>query len=182
MREGTVCMDEDLRYPIGRLVLPKQVSESHVEGWIRDLEEAPGLLRQAVAGLSDEQLDTPYREGGWTVRQVIHHLMDSHMNSFISMRLGILEDQPVLRATNVDALASLIDSKTAPIEPSLAVLDGLHTRWALLLRSLAFETYSRTTETPGRGVRSLGVMLGIYSFHGKHHTAHITALRKRMGW
>ena len=175
-------MTEDLRFPIGRFAMPEQVDMSHIEGWIKDLEEAPERLRQAVAGLDEKQLNTPYRPDGWTVRQVVHHLADSHMNSYINFRLGLLEDNPTVRATNVDALAGLLDAQTADIDLSLKLLMALHGRWVLLLRSLAAADFLRTTQTPGRGERSLATLLGIYAFHGKHHTAHITSLRERLDW
>ena len=175
-------MRMDLRYPIGRFEFPEKVEMSHIESWIKDLEDTPKLLKEAVSGLTEEQLDTPYRPEGWTLRQVVHHLPDSHMNSYINYRLGLLEDNPTVRSTNVDALAQLFDAKTADIEWSLELLMGLHARWVMLLRTLKREDFDRTIQQPGRGERSLALLLGTYSWHGKHHIAHITSLRERMGW
>lgn len=172
----------DLQYPIGQFQLPEKVEPQHIESWIKDLEEVPELLRQAVAGLDEEQLGTPYRPEGWTVRQVVHHLADSHINSYINFRLGLLEDNPTTRATNVDALAGLYDAKTADVLISVTLLTALHARWVALLESMSMLDFARTITTPGRGERSLAALLGTYAWHGKHHIAHITSLRNRMGW
>ena len=172
----------DVRYPIGRFAMPEHVEMSDIEKWIENLEQAPQLLRNAVEGLNKEQLDTPYRPEGWTVRQVVHHVADSHTNSYINFRLGLLEDNPTVRATNVDALAGLFDAKTADIEMSLNMLTALHGRWIALLRSMDEADFARIITTPGRGERSLAMLLGTYAWHGQHHAAHITSLREKMGW
>jgi hypothetical protein len=173
---------DDLRYPIGTLSLEGEATDAQRRGWIDEIAEAPARLRAAVEGLSPQQLDTPYRPGGWTVRQVVHHVPDSHLNSYVRFRLALTEDEPVIKPYDEQRWAELADARTAPIEPSLALLESLHERWVLLLRSLSAADWARTFRHPERGVVTLEQNLRIYAWHGRHHVAHITSLRRRSGW
>ena len=172
----------DPRYPIGRVTFKKRLSPEERQVLIGHIADAPGQVRKAVDGLTDEQLDTPYREGGWTVRQVVHHLVDSHTNAAIRYRLAVTEDNPTIKPYDQAAWAALDDARTAPVPPALAVLEGLHDRWARLLRSLKDEDFSRTLQHPEDGPIDIDWMLQMYGWHGRHHTAHITGLRKEKGW
>jgi hypothetical protein len=149
---------------------------------IEQIAEAPMRLREAVRGLSAEQLDTAYRPGGWTIRQVVHHVPDSHMNSYVRFKLALTEEEPIIRPYMEDRWAMLEDSRVTPLETSLALLDALHERWVMLLRLLSTEDFSRTFRHPDLGLVSLGRNTGLYAWHGRHHVAHITGLRERMGW
>lgn len=176
-------MTEDLRYPIGKFVHEGDIDSARREAWIRDVEQLPGLLAAALAGLSEEQLDTPYREGGWTVRQVAHHLADSHMVCVFRFKLALTEAEPTIQTYEEDAWARLADSSSAPVSLALEQVRGLHARWALLLRSMTEADFARTYRYPNASRPSrLDRTLGLYAWHGRHHTAHITALRERMGW
>ena len=146
------------------------------------IAEAPAKLRAAIRGLSDAQLDTPYREGGWTVRQVVHHVPDSHMNAYVRLRLALTEEQPTIKPYEEAKWAELEDARRAPVEMSLALLEPLHERWVRLLRSLRAADFSRTFAHPEHGVRTLDWLLLVYAWHGAHHTAHITTLRQLKGW
>jgi uncharacterized damage-inducible protein DinB len=139
-------------------------------------------LHDAVEGLTDSQLDTPYRPGGWTVRQVVHHLADSHMHSYIRTRFALTETEPAIMAYDENSWAQLKDARSGPIEHSLVMLDGLHARWSQLLESMSEADWSRKFVHPERGQLTLADHIPIYAWHGKHHAAHITQLRKRMGW
>ena len=139
-------------------------------------------ITQAVAGLDDAQLDTPYREGGWTIRQVVHHVADSHANSYIRFKLALTEDWPIIKPYDEASWAELVDSRSLPVSTSLDLLTALHARWVALLRTLKAEDWERTLNHPEAGVMSLDLMLGLYAWHCEHHVAHITALRSRMGW
>lgn len=172
----------DLQYPIGRFEFPREVSSQDRERFIQEIADTPVNLRAAVTGLSTEQLDTPYRPGGWTVRQVVHHVPDSHMNSYIRFRLALTEEEPTIKPYDQTRWAELIDSRTARSETSLALLDSLHERWVLLLRSLSPADLRRQFLHPELGVVSLEKNLALYAWHGRHHVAHITSLRERMGW
>jgi hypothetical protein len=172
----------DLQYPIGRFEFPPEVSSQDRERFIQEIAETPANLRSAVTGLSAEQLDTPYRPGGWTVRQVVHHVPDSHMNSYIRFRLALTEEEPTIKPYDETRWAELADSRTARIETSLALLESLHERWVLLLRSLSPADLRRQFRHPELGVVSLEKNLALYAWHGRHHVAHITSLRERMGW
>jgi len=173
---------ETLKYPIGQFSWNGAISGEQRLRWIQEIEEAPELLRKAVDGLSPQQLDTPYRPQGWTVRQVVHHLADSHMNSLVRFKLALTEEQPTIKPYDEARWAELADGSQADISLSLALLDQLHARWGLLLRSLGEEQWGRTFIHPESGVVRLDVNLGIYAWHGRHHTAHITSLRTRMNW
>lgn len=174
--------EKDLRYPIGRYQLETDLTPERRAEMIAEIEAAPRLLREAVAGLTDQQLDTEYRPGGWTVRQVVHHIADSHINSIIRFKWALTEDAPTIKGYDEAAWAKLPDSRE-PIESSLRLIDALHERWVELLRAMAPEDYARKFHHPEHDRDfSLEVTLGIYAWHGKHHTAHITSLRERNGW
>jgi len=173
---------QDLRYPVGRYRPPEAITEQHRREWIETLANAPAKYRAAVEGLSDEQLDTPYRPGGWTIRQVIHHVPDSHMNSYMRFRLALTEDQPAIRAYHEDLWAELPDAKSSPIAPSLELLDALHRRWVALLRAMTAEQYRKEFRHSEIGLISLEWTLGLYNWHCHHHLAHIENLKARMGW
>jgi hypothetical protein len=172
----------DPRYPIGKFNFPAAVTESERAEFISEIEKLPAQLRAAVAGLSEAQLDTPYREGGWTVRQVTHHVPDSHMNAYVRYKLALTEDEPTIKPYAEDRWAELADTKSTPVEVSLAMLENLHERWVQLLRSLGSEDWKRRFRHPDLGVVSLEKNLALYAWHGKHHVAHVTELRKRVGW
>jgi uncharacterized damage-inducible protein DinB len=172
----------DPRYPIGKFELPKDVTPELRQAAIDEIAGTPAKVRAAVAGLSDAQLDTPYREGGWTVRQVVHHLADSHINAYVRCRLALTETQPTMKPYEESAWANLEDARRAPVEVSLELIEPLHERWVRLLRSMKTEQYARTLLHPEHGVKNLDWLLFLYSWHGKHHTAHITELRKQKGW
>ena len=175
-------MTEDLRFPIGKFHLEEPVAPERVAEWIRQIAAAPTQMRAAVAGLSDAQLDTRYRPGGWTVRQVVHHVPDSHLNSYVRFRLALTEDEPTIKLYDEGRWAALPDARTAPVELSLALLENLHRRWVLLLESLTAAEWDRRFNHPELGVRTLRQTVATYAWHGRHHVAHITALRQRMGW
>ena len=175
-------MDPDPRYPVGKFQFPKSVSPEELTTFVDQIAAAPVRLRAAMAGLSAEQLDTPYRPGGWTVRQVAHHVPDSHMNSYVRYRLALTEDEPLIKPYDESRWAELADARSMPIEPSLALLEALHERWVALLRSLSPSDWKRTFRHPELGLVSLENNAALYAWHGRHHTAHITALRARMKW
>jgi hypothetical protein len=172
----------DLRYPIGKFSFEGSVNEEQRKKLINDIEQAPAQLRAAVQGLSPQQIDTPYRPEGWTVRQVVHHVPDSHMNAYTRFKLALTEDQPTIKPYMEDRWARLDDTQTTPLEVSLALLDSLHNRWVRLLRSLKPEDWKRTFRHPELGLMPLEKNLALYAWHGRHHVAHITALRERMKW
>lgn len=174
-------MEADLRYPVGKFQRVENVTDAQRHALIAAIAETPAKLRQAVAGLNEQQIDTPYRPGGWTVRQVVHHLPDSHMNSFVRFKLGLTEDEPTIKPYDEALWAKLADAK-APIEPSLALLENLHTRWIVLLNSLGAPDWKRIIRHPEMGVMTLDALLQLYAWHGRHHVAHITSLRERNGW
>lgn len=172
----------DARYPVGKYEEPAKVTPELRTRAIQEIAATPGKLRAAVKGLNDAQLETPYREGGWTVRQVVHHVADSHMNSYVRFRLALTETEPTIKPYEESAWAKLEDAAHAPIEVSLRLLEPLHERWVRLLRSVKPEEFSRTFRHPEHGARTIDWMLFLYEWHGKHHTAHITELRKQKGW
>ena len=172
----------DPRLPIGKFNGQAPANDAEREQFIRDIEETPAKLRAAIKGLSEEQLNTPYREGGWTVRQVIHHVPDSHLNSYIRFKLALTEDEPTIKPYQEDRWAELADSRVTPIETSLSLLDSLHQRWILLLRSFTAADWKKTFRHPEVGVLTLDKTVALYAWHGKHHVAHITALRTSKGW
>lgn len=172
----------DLRYPIGKFMWPEQITEENRREYVQQIDEAPAKLRKAVEKLTPEQFDTPYREGGWTVRQVAHHLADSHMNAYVRFKLALTEDEPTVKPYEQERWAELADSRTTPVEVSLTLLESLHRRWVELLRAMAPKEFARTFRHPELGVVSLERNLSLYAWHGRHHAAHITSLRERMGW
>jgi hypothetical protein len=174
-------MEVDLRYPIGKFERVETLTPDRHREFIDSIEATPENLAAAVSGLKPEQLDTPYRPGGWTVRQVVHHIPDSHMNAFIRFKLALTEVEPTIKPYFEDRWAELADAK-APIEPSLALLENLHKRWVLLLRSLKPADWARKMRHPELGALTLDQSLAIYGWHGRHHVAHITGLRDRNGW
>ncbi|HEY2380078.1 MAG TPA: putative metal-dependent hydrolase [Terriglobia bacterium] len=172
----------DPRYPIGKFTWSGSNTSSQRAELIEDITLTPQRLRKAVEGLMELQLNTPYREGGWTVRQVVHHLPDSHMNSYIRFKLALTEHEPTIKAYDEAKWAELIDARNAPIEPSLQLMDGLHRRWVMLLQSLSGDDVQRKFMHPELGVVSIDQYISVYAWHGKHHVAHITRLRERQGW
>lgn len=172
----------DPRFPIGKFSFPTAVTDAERAAMISEVEDAPSNMRAAIAGLSPQQLDTPYREGGWTVRQVAHHVPDSHMNAYVRYKLALTENEPTIKPYDEARWAELADTKATPIEVSLALLENLHERWVQLLRSLTTDDWKRQFRHPDLGVVSLERNLALYAWHGKHHVAHVTELRKRMGW
>ncbi|HEY3137553.1 MAG TPA: bacillithiol transferase BstA [Blastocatellia bacterium] len=172
----------DLRYPIGPFKFECTPTDEDVQRAIDEIAEAPAKLRAAVEGLTPEQLDTPYRPAGWTVRQVVHHVPDSHLNSYCRFKLALTEDEPTIKPYHEDRWAELEDSRATPTEVSLALLESLHKRWVLLLNSLGPDDFKRTFRHPELGVVSLAQNVCLYGWHGRHHVAHITSLRERMGW
>lgn len=175
-------MTTDLRFPIGNFELQGPLTAEQRAKAIAQIAVAPKMLRDAIAGLSREQLDTPYRPGGWTVRQLVHHMPDSHMNSYIRVKLALTEDEPAIKTYEEGRWAELSDSRDTPIDISLALFEALHTRWTILLRGLQPEDFARRMRHPVHGAISLDDTLGIYAWHGRHHVAHITSLREREGW
>ncbi|MER2000807.1 MAG: YfiT family bacillithiol transferase [Lysinibacillus sp.] len=171
----------DIKYPIGTFQLEGEFTNSVISEWINEIEHLPGLLQDAVKFLDNEQLDTAYRPGGWTVRQVIHHLADSHMNAYVRFKLALTEENPVIKPYEETKWAELADYNL-PIEPSLLLLETLHKRWTYLLRSLTPIDLKKTFIHPDSGEVSVSKNIGIYAWHGKHHLAHITSLCDRKGW
>ena len=171
-----------LRYPIGRFTPPAGNTPDVRAAHIQNLRLLPERLRAAMSGLSEAQLDTPYREGGWTVRQVVHHMADSHAVSYMRFKLALTENWPTIGSYNEVAWANLSDSRAMPIEPSLALIDGLHARWVALLVSLGEEDFHKGFVHSERGRLDLATALAIYEWHSRHHTAHIASLRARQGW
>lgn len=172
----------DLRYPIGKYTSRDALAPAERAAAIADIEAAPKSLRNAVAGLSREQLGTPYRPGGWTVRQVVHHLADSDMNAYIRLKLALTENEPTIKTYEENLWAELADSREAPVEVSLALHEALHERWEILLRSMRAEDFSRLLRHPEHGAMSADNLVSLYAWHGRHHIAHITSLREREGW
>jgi uncharacterized damage-inducible protein DinB len=173
---------EDLRHPIGPFSFQPPSTREQREKWIAEIAEAPANLRTAVKGLSDDQLHTPYRDGGWTVRQVIHHVPDSHMHAYLRFKLALTENDPTIKPYDEAAWAELPDSRNTPLEVSLALLENLHARWVVVLRSLSDADFAKQFRHPERGVVTLEMNLALYAWHGKHHAAHITSLRERKQW
>lgn len=173
----------DLRYPIGKFRLEAAVTDRRREDWIAEIAAAPNQVRAAIAGLAPWQLDTPYRPEGWTVRQVVHHLPDSHLNAYTRFKLALTEETPTIKPYEEARWAELPDGRTGPPEVSLMLLDALHARWVYLLRAMAPNDYRRAFLHPEQG-RTIGLdwVLGMYAWHGRHHVAHITSLRAREGW
>ena len=173
---------EHLQYPIGRFQPPSASTEEERQRWIDQIAAAPVELRQAVEGLTIEQLQTPYRPGGWTVRQVAHHIPDSHLNGYVRVKLALTEAEPTIKPYEEALWAELPDVQTTAIEISLSLLESLHHRWVLLWKALAPQDFKKTFRHPELGLMNLEKQLALYSWHGRHHIAQITSLRERMGW
>jgi uncharacterized damage-inducible protein DinB len=179
---GAMSELDDLRFPIGRFAAPASSMPDVRAAQIETLRLLPSRLREAVSGLNDAQLDTPYREGGWTVRQVVHHMADSHSMCYIRIKLALTEDWPVVKGYDEAAWAELEDSRGLPVEVSLAMIEALHGRWVGLLETLTDEDFQRGYTHSETGRQDLAKVLAIYDWHSRHHTAHITSLRTRQGW
>jgi hypothetical protein len=173
---------DDLRYPVGKFKYDGPPTEEQRRHFIEEIARTPANLKFAVQGLSPAQLDTPYRPGGWSVRQVVHHLPDSHLNSYVRFKLALTEDEPTIKPYAEDRWAELADTKATPIETSLALLESLHVRWVALLQALTPEQWKRNFRHPELGLMSLEKTLALYAWHGHHHVAHIANLRQREGW
>ena len=171
----------DVRYPIGLFQYDGEMDKEVVNKWVKEIEELPRMLQDAVKDLDDEQLDTPYRLDGWTIRQVIHHLADSHMNAYIRLKLALTEESPVVKTYDETKWAELNDYQF-PVEGSLLLLEGLHKRWAMLLRTLSQSEMEKTFTHPELGEVLIYKNIGMYAWHGKHHLAHITSLLEQKGW
>ncbi len=172
-----------LSYPIGSFVRPEKIRKSDIKAWIKDIENLPKQLKKAVDGLTDEQLDTPYRDGGWTIRQVVHHVADSHLNAYIRTKWTMTEDHPTIKAYDEKAWAEQEDGKTAPVALSITLITALHKRWVVSLKALQPADFERGFYHPENKIDiQLKNLMALYSWHGRHHTAHITSLRERMGW
>ena len=172
----------DPRYPVGKFEYAGPYAEAQRKKFIEAIEKTPAKMRAAVKGLRPKQLDTPYREGGWTVRQVVHHVPDSHLNAYTRLKLAMTESEPTIKPYDEKAWAELADTRETPIATSLALLEDLHERWVKLWRSLKPADYARTFRHPEAGVRTVDWLLALYAWHGAHHVGHVTALRKKMGW
>ena len=173
---------ESLRYPIGKFNYKGKKSAEERAAIIRVIEETPKKMREAVAGLSEEQLNTPYRPDGWTVKQVVHHVPDSHMNSYVRFKLALTEDNPTIKTYMEDRWAELADSYETPVEVSLQLLENIHNRWVTVLKSMKEEDFDKKLQHPEAGSIDLDWLLCLYDWHCRHHLAHITSLRERMGW
>jgi len=173
---------DDHRYPVGKFTMPAAVTAAERKAHIDEIASAPANLRKAVRGLTEAQLDTPYREGGWTVRQVVHHLPDSHLNAYVRFKLALTEDQPPVKTYDEALWAALPEAQSAPVEISLNLLESLHARWMSAERALPEASFRRTFRHPELGAVALDQQLAHYAWHCRHHIAHITSLRKRMNW
>ena len=175
-------MNEDLQYPTGKYQ-PQTFSQKQKDAWLLDIKFLPTEIELAIQNLDEHQLQTPYREGGWTVHQLVHHVADSHMNAYIRFRLGLTENNPTIKAYDQDAWVLLNDVKTLPVNISITLLHALHKRWTSMLEELEDDKWERTVFHPEQQKEiTLWYLLGMYAWHGKHHLAHITNLKERMGW
>lgn len=175
-------MNFDPRYPIGKYE-PQPFSEIQKKRWLQEIQFLPGMLEQAIENLDEHQLKTPYRDGGWTVKQLVHHIADSHMNAYIRFKLGLTEENPTIRPYEEQEWAKLADVEKVPINISVTLLYTLHTRWHAALMELTPEQWNRTVVHPAAGKQmTLWYLLGMYVWHGLHHVAHITTLREKKGW
>lgn len=181
MSEPPVVASYDPRYPVGRFAWPEAISRAELDAAIAEIAALPAQLRAAVTGLSAEQLGTPYREGGWTLRQVVHHVPDSHLNSYVRFKLALTESEPVIKPYDEASWAQLADSKGA-IEPSLELLEALHIRWVALMQSMSGAQWQRRFTHPERGPMRLDITAALYAWHSRHHLAHVTTLREMRGW
>ncbi len=171
-------MSNDPRYPIGKYA-PQPYSDAQKEEWLRDLQSLPDELERAVQNLDAHQLDTPYREGGWTVKQVVHHVADSHMNAYIRFKLAVTADKPTINAYDENQWAKMADVEAVPINVSVTLLHALHRRWHAAIKDFGAEQWDRTViHSEHKREMSVWFLLGLYAWHGKHHVAHITSLRQ----
>jgi uncharacterized damage-inducible protein DinB len=173
---------DDPRYPVGKFERRDLLTPDERHELIEAIAATPTQMREAVAGLDEKQLDTPYREGGWTVLQVVHHVPDSHLNSYCRFKFALTEVEPAIKAYDEAEWAKLPDSRDTPVETSLTLLESLHDRWVRLLRAMSGDDFRRTLRHPEHGVMTLDTMLALYAWHGRHHVGHITSLRQRSGW
>jgi hypothetical protein len=173
---------DDLRFPIGRFSAPAMSLPGVRAAHIETLRQLPARLRAAVSGLTDSQIDTPYRDGGWTARQVVHHVADSHANCYVRFKLALTENWPTIKTYDEAAWANLADSRWLPPDVSLAMIEALHARWVGLLEAMSEEDFHKGFEHPEMGRQNLAKVLALYDWHSRHHTAHITSLRARQGW
>ncbi|MDE0221477.1 MAG: putative metal-dependent hydrolase [Spirochaetaceae bacterium] len=183
--DGAVIDDsrmEALRFPIGRFEEDPQPTRAKHKSWIDQIGRVPGELRALVQDLSERQLDTPYRPDGWTVRQVVHHIADSHLNAYVRTKLALTEEEPTIKPYDEAAWAELPDGSTAPIESSMSLLEALHARWVATLRDAEEGAFKRTLNHPEQGVITISRIVQSYAWHGRHHIAHVNALRDKMGW
>jgi len=172
----------DLRYPIGKMTMPTTFDDIYIKVAIYDIETLPAKLRTVVKGMSVSQLLTPYRPDGWTIAQVVNHVADSHVNAYIRTKLAMTEVEPPIKAYDEKAWAETIDAKSTNIEDSLNIIEGVHARWVEFLKTLSLEDFNRTLVHSENGKMNCQRLLAIYAWHGKHHTAHITSLKEKMGW
>lgn len=172
----------DIRYPIGKFEMRMSLDDAERQELIRQIADAPAKMRAAVTGLSDMQLNTPYRPDGWTIRQVVHHVPDSHLNAYIRFKLTMTEQEPTVKTYHENLWAELHDARTSPIEQSLTLLESLHARWVTFLRSMPPADFERRFHHPDHGPLPLNMLVALYGWHGRHHVAHITSLRERRGW
>lgn len=174
---------ETLRYPIGKFKFPEQISAEEISAMIKTIEDLPSALRKSVSNMSEEQLATPYRDGGWTVRQVVHHLFDSHSNAYLRMKLAMTEDNPTIKPYKEALWAELEDGKNAPVELGLTLLEFLHKRWVIFMCSFKETDLQRTFFHPeSKRIQTIAQTIALYAWHSRHHLAHITELKSRMGW
>jgi uncharacterized damage-inducible protein DinB len=177
-----MAMDDSLRYPLGRFRRPERFDDTDRPARIEAIAALPATLAAAIRDLNEAQLDTPYRTGGWTIRQVVHHLPDSHLNAYVRFKLALTEDEPLIKPYAEERWAELPDARSGPIAPSLQLLEGLHGRWVACLRALESDAFGKHFRHPERGLMSLDEVLALYAWHGAHHVAHITGVRKRLNF
>lgn len=173
---------EKLKYPIGRYQVADNINKTSIDNWIKEIESLPQRLADAVKGLKPEQLRTPYRPEGWTVQQVVHHIADSHMNSYIRFKLSLTEDKPMIKPYDEKLWAELPDSKLTDVSVSFDLIKALHKRWAILLKQLSKEELDKEFLHPESGMKKLNETICHYAWHGNHHLAQITSLKQRMNW
>jgi len=179
---STAPFVQDLSYPIGKFSYAGSMTKQQLSAAIDTIEQVPVTMRKAVHGLSAEQLDTPYRPGGWTVRQVVHHVPDSHLNAYIRTKWALTEQEPTIKPYDEKRWAELADTRLTAVETSLVLLEAVHERWNHLLRTMSDADFARTFRHPEHGVQTVDWMAALYAWHGPHHVAHITSLRERSGW
>jgi len=172
----------DPRYPVGQFERREELTPAERRAMIEEISVVPMRMRDAISGLTPAQLDTRYREGGWTLRQVVHHVPDSHLNAYIRFKLGLTEDAPTIKAYDEARWAELADTHETPVKTSLTMLEALHDRWVRLLKSMKPADFQRKITHPENGEMTLDAVLGLYAWHGRHHIAHITSARERNGW